>query len=248
MKTFVINLDRRQDRLEYMKNHLQFHEIPSFEKISAIDYKDFVSLDKNNEEYVDYEKINKTDLLENMETKYFCPSRDQFELLGFKHYDRENDLLTMSLTEVCVAKSHKKAWKEAMNYDYSLILEDDITFTHRMPPLLNYIQNECNLNFDIFLLGWATGDHASDIQYLENINSPYVLQKIEYAIFLQAYVLTKDMAKRLYESTIIGPVDEHVAALYQEINCYGISASSQTQIELTDNRHSSENLKNGLIM
>ena len=36
MKTFVINLDRRQDRLEYMKNHLQFHEIPSFEKISAI--------------------------------------------------------------------------------------------------------------------------------------------------------------------------------------------------------------------
>ena len=247
MKTFVINLDRRQDRLEYMKNHLQFHEIPSFERISGIDYKDFVSLDKNNQEYVDYEKINKTDLLENIQTKYFCPHRDQFELLGFKHYDRENDLLTMSLTEVCVAKSHKKAWKEAMNYDYSLILEDDITFTHRMPSLINYVQNEFNLNFDVFLLGWAVG-YGSDMQYLENTNSPYILQKIEYALCLQAYILTKDMAKRLYESTIIGPVDEYVAGLYQDINCYGIHASSQTQIELIDNRHSSENFENGLIM
>lgn len=247
MKTFVINLDRRQDRLEYMKNHLQFHEIPSFEKISAIDYKDFTSLDENNQEYVDYEKINKTNLLENVETKYFCPHRDQFELLGLKHYDKENDLLTMSLTEVCVAKSHKKAWKEAMNHDYSLILEDDITFTHRMPSLINYVQNEFNLNFDVFLLGWAVG-YANDMQYLENTNSSYVLQKIEYALCLQSYILTKDMAKRLYESTIIGPVDEYLAGLYQDINCYGIYASSQTQIELIDNRHSSENLKNGLIM
>lgn len=247
MKTFVINLDRRQDRLEYMKSHLQFHEIPSFEKISAIDYKDFTSLDENNQEYVDYEKINKTNLLENVETKYFCPHRDQFELLGLKHYDKENDLLTMSLTEVCVAKSHKKAWKEAMNHDYSLILEDDITFTHRMPSLINYVQNEFNLNFDVFLLGWAVG-YANDMQYLENTNSPYILQKIEYALCLQSYILTKDMAKRLYESTIIGPVDEYLAGLYQDINCYGIHASSQTQIELIDNRHSSENLKNGLIM
>lgn len=248
MKTFVINLDRRQDRLEYMKKHLQFHEIPSFERISGIDYKDFVSLDKNNQEYVDYEKINKTDLLENIQTKYFCPHRDQFELLGFKHYDRENDLLTMSLTEICVAKSHKKAWKEAMNYDYSLILEDDVTFTHRMPHLLNYIENECNLNFDIFLLGWAR-DYGCNVQYLENINTPYVLQKIEYSLCLHAYILTKDMAKRLYESTtIIGPVDEYVAGLYQDINCYGIHAATQTLIEFIDNRHSSENFENGLIM
>ena len=197
---------------------------------------------------MDYEKINKTDLLENIQTKYFCPHRDQFELLGFKHYDRESDLLTMSLTEVCVSKSHKKAWKEAMNYDYSLILEDDITFTHRMPPLLNYIQNECNLNFDIFLLGWAR-DYANNTQYLENTNAPYALQKIEYSLCLHAYILTKDMAKRLYESTtIVGPVDEYVAGLYKDINCYGIYAATQTEIELTDNRHSSKNLKNGLIM
>lgn len=247
MKTFLINLDRRQDRLEYMKKHLQFHEIPSFERISGIDYKDFVSLDENGKEYIDYQKINKTDLLENIKTKYFCPHRNQYELLNLEHYDKENDLLRMSLSEVCVAKSHKKVWKEAMNYDYSLILEDDITFTSRMPPLLNYIENEFNMDFDIFLLGWAVG-YGTDMFYVENIDSPYILQKIEYALCLHAYVVTKDMAKRLYESTIEGPVDEYVAGKYQDINCYGVYASSQTENDLIDNAHSSDPISSKLII
>jgi len=247
MKTFVINLDRRQDRLEYMKKHLEFHGIPSFEKISGIDYKDFISIDENNQEYIDYQKINKTDLLEKIQTEYVCLHRGQDELLQLKHYDKENDLLKMTLSEVCVAKSHKKVWKEAMNYDYSLILEDDITFTQRIPPLLNHIENEFNVNFDIFLLGWAIG-YATNMFFLENINTSYLIQKINYALCLHAYIVTKDMAKKLYESTIIGPVDEHVAALYENINCYGMYASLQTENDLIDNAHSSDPVKSRLII
>jgi len=247
MKTFIINLDRRQDRFEYMKKHLEFHGIPSFEKISAIDYKNFVSLDENNQEYIDYEKINKTDLLENIKTKYFCPHRDQYELSKLTNYDKENDLLSMSLPEVCVAKSHKKAWKEAMNYDYSLILEDDITFTCRIQPLLDYIENQTEINFDVYLLGWLAG-YAEQSLYVEDVKFEYPLQKIKYALCLHSYVLTKDMAKKLYESTIQGPVDEYMALLYEDINCYGTNASCQTETDIIDNVHSSKDSNKRLII
>jgi len=240
MKTFVINLDRRQDRLEYMKNHLNFHNIPSFERIQAIDYKNFVYLDKNNEECIDEEKVNQSNLLEKIKTKDFYLD-GIIDKLFTSQFTEEG----MTLSEVCVAKSHQKAWKEAMNYDYSLILEDDITFTSSMPPLLNYIENEFNINFDIFLLGWAF-ERGTNISYLE-IFSPYVTRRIHYALFLHAYVITKDMAKKLYESTILGPVDEYLAGLYQNINCYGIYAASQTENHLTDNIHFAE-LKNNKLL
>lgn len=238
MKTFVINLDRRQDRLEYMKKHLEFHDIPDFERISAVDYKDFVSLDENNQEYIDYEKINKTDLLEKIKT------RQDFYLDGIMDqiFSIPNEDKRMTISEACVAKSHQKAWKEAMNYDYSLILEDDITFTSKMPPLLNYIENELNINFDIFLLGWAT-QHGPKLSNADIAFSPYTLLKIDSALLLHAYIITKNMAKQLYDATFFGPVDEYLSDLYSSINCYGIYAASQTETHLTDNIHFSD-LKN----
>lgn len=225
-----------------MKKHLEFHGIPSFEKISAIDYKDFVSLDENNQGYIDYEKVKKGNLLEKIKTK-----RDYYIIETLPElfpYDYKK--IRMTLPEVCVTQSHRKAWKEAMNYDYSLILEDDVTFTSKIPPLLNYIENDFNINFDIFLLGWAIQDetNTSDV----NILSPYIIRKINRALFLHAYVITKDMAKKLYESTIIGSVDSYLSDLYQNINCYGVYASSQTEGHLPDNIHFADIEKHRLVI
>jgi GR25 family glycosyltransferase involved in LPS biosynthesis len=239
MKTFVINLDRKNNRLEHTNLTLGFHGV-QFERVSAIDYKDFVSLDDQGKEYVDQNKVQAGNLLNLIEKKYFCPFRSQYDLMKLKSYDFENDLVNMSLSETCVAQSHRKAWKLAQNYDYSLIIEDDITFEVKIKEILNSLENKNRgFDFDIFLLGWchqtAENTERTNLKLEAYISTVY---KIYSALYLQAYVITGSMAKKLIESTITGPVDEYLSTLYPDINCYGITVSHQTEYD-SENHHSS---------
>jgi GR25 family glycosyltransferase involved in LPS biosynthesis len=242
MKTFVINLDRKTDRLEHTNLTLGFHGV-QFERVSAIDYKDFVSLDDQGKEYVDQNKVEAGNLLNLIEKKYFCNSA-QYHLMMLKSYDAENDLVNMSLSEVCVAQSHRKAWKLAQNYDYSLILEDDVTFSIKLPEILSNLENkDRGFDFDIFLLGWLYNNRYTQTEKTNFTINPCFreVERIYSTLFLQAYVITGSMAKRLAESTIIGPVDEYLSTLYPEINCYGIPISDQTEHYSVENQHSAEN-------
>lgn len=239
MKTFVINLDRKHKRLHHSNLTLGFHGV-DFERVSAIDYKDFISLDSDGKLCVDQEKVEKENLLNLLEKKYFCATISQQELMKLKSYDFESDLVNMSLSEACVAQSHRKAWKLAQNYDYSLILEDDVTFETRLKEVLDNLENkDRKFEFDIFLLGWGNKNNFTNIDRSEfHINGLQNVYKINSALYLQAYVITGSMAKKLAESTIIGTVDEYLSSLYPEINCFGSNVSYQTEHD-SENEHSS---------
>jgi len=241
MKTFVINLDRKTDRLEHTNLTLEFHGV-QFERVSAIDYKDFVSLDDQGKEYVDQNKVEAGGLLNLLEKKYFCAAVPQYTLMKLKSYDFENDLVNMSLPEACVAQSHRKAWKLAQNYDYSLIIEDDVTFTTSLPAILNSLENkDRGFDFDMFLLGWGNRNNFTQIERTDFKIDGYLteIQRVYSALYLQAYVISGSMAKKLAESNIIGTVDEYLSTLYPDINCYGIPISDQTERD-SENQHSSE--------
>ena len=248
MKTFVINLDRKKDRLNHTSLTLGFHGV-EFERVSAIDYKDFVSLDSEGKEYVDQDKVKDGKLLDLLEKKYFCATTPQEQLVTLNSYDFDEDLVNMSLSEACVAQSHRKAWNLAKNYDYSLIIEDDVTFFSYLKPILEYLESENKtFNFNIFLLGW--GD-KNDFTHTEKTDFkfdflPNSIERIYSALYLQAYVITGEIAGRLAESTIIGPVDEYLSTIYPDINCYGMNISHQTEKD-GDNQHSSF-LKDSLLI
>ena len=240
MKIFFINLDRRQDRLIHTVNNLNFHGV-EYERVSAIDYKDFLSIDENGKEYVDQSKVKNANLLNLIQKEYFCTTTSQNDLMKLKSYNFEKDLVNMSISEVCVAQSHRKAWKLAQNYEYSLIIEDDITFFLRLKELFNDLENiKDKLNFDIFLLGWGDKNNflslkPTDFKICSNSQNIF---KINAALYLQAYIIKGEIAKKLSESTIIGPVDEYLSTIYPNINCYGIDVSFQTERD-GDNGHSS---------
>ena len=209
MKIFFINLDRRQDRLIHTVNNLNFHGV-EYERVSAIDYKDFLSIDENGKEYVDQSKVKNANLLNLIQKEYFCTTTSQSDLMKLKSYDFEKDLVNMSISEVCVAQSHRKAWELAQNYEYSLIIEDDITFFLRLKELFNDLENiKDKLNFDIFLLGWGDKNNFLSLEPTDfriRSNSQNIF-KINAALYLQAYVIKGEIATRLSESTVIGPVD-----------------------------------------
>lgn len=248
MKIFVINLDRRTDRLNHTSLTLGFHGV-EFERVSAIDYKDFVSLDSEGKEYVDQDKVKDGKLLDLLEKKYFCATTPQEQLVTLNSYDFDEDLVNMSLSEACVAQSHRKAWNLAKNYDYSLIIEDDVTFFSRLKPILDFLQdNNRGFDFDMFLLGWGDKNNFLSIERTDIKSEVYhsTIYRIYSALYLQAYIITGATAAKLAQSTIIGPVDEYLSTLYPSINCYGIDISHQTEGG-EDNQHSSF-IKNSLLI
>jgi GR25 family glycosyltransferase involved in LPS biosynthesis len=148
----------------------------------------------------------------------------------------------MSLSEVCAAQAHRKAWKEARNHDFSLILEDDITFYHNPNLVFEYLTSENSaFNFDIFLLDWCVSPGCIiDIESTEYKIQYLPVKKINGAFFASAYIVTRNMAEILYESTVIGPVDVFLSNLYSSYNVYGSKIADQTEGDQSHNDHSQD--------
>jgi GR25 family glycosyltransferase involved in LPS biosynthesis len=241
MKTYVINLDQDQKKLKHMEYQLNPLGM-EFERIPGISKYDYILQNENGDSYVNQEKATQDNLLENINKYYdgFWMSQEyKDELIG---YNPETNLINMSLSEVCAAQAHRKAWKEARNHDFSLILEDDITFYHNPNLIFEYLTSENRaFNFDIFLLDWCVSPGCLiDIESTEYKIQYLPVRKINGAFFASAYIVTRNMAEILYESTVIGPVDVFLSNLYSSYNVYGSKIADQTEGDQSHNDHSQD--------
>jgi len=241
MKTFVINLDTDEAKIKHMKYQLDFLKL-DYERISGIPKYDYILENENGEKSVNQAKVAETNLLQNI-NKYFdgfwIDQELKKDLIG---YNPETNLINISLSEACAAQAHRKAWKEALEHDYSLILEDDITFYYNPHTILNYLTSEEKaFDWDIFLLNWCISSRC----YLNVEDTEYKIKylpvkKINGAFFASAYIITRNMAEILYDSTITGPVDVFLSNLYPNYNVYGCDIAEQTEWDLTNNDHSQD--------
>jgi GR25 family glycosyltransferase involved in LPS biosynthesis len=241
MKTYVINLDFDQAKLKHMKYQLDSLNL-AFERIPGISKFDYILHNENGDEYVDQAKATQTNLFQNI-NKFFdgfwMSPEYKNDLIG---YNSETNLINMSLSEVCAAQAHRKAWEQAMNNDFSLILEDDITFYHDPNMILNYLtSDERSFDFDIFLLDWCSSPYCYlNIEETEYKIKYLPVKKISGAFFASAYIITRDMAETLYESTVTGPVDVFLSNLYPNYNVYGCKIAAQTEWGASNNDHSQD--------
>ena len=241
MQTYIINLDKDEPKLKHMKYQLDFLKL-DYERIPGISKYDYILQNENGDPYVDQVKVAETNLLQNI-NKYFdgfwMTQEFKNDLIG---YNPETNLINMSLSEACAAQAHRKAWKEAREHDYSLILEDDITFYHDPKIIFDYLESEEKaFDWDIFLLDWCLSPGC----YLNIEDTDYTIKylpvnKINGAFFASAYIITKNMAEILYESTIPGPVDVFLSNLYSNYNVYGCRIAEQTEGDKSNNDHSQD--------
>ena len=243
MKTYVINLDFDQAKLKHMKYQLDSLNL-AFERIPGVSKFDYILHNENGEPYVDQAKVIETNLLQNINKYYdgFWMSEEYKNNLP--GYNPETNLINMTLSEACLTQAHRKVWEQAMNNDLSLILEDDVTFYHDPNMIFNYLtSDERSFDFDIFLLDWC----VSPLCYLDIEDTEYKIKylpvkKISGAFFASAYIITRDMAETLYESTVTGPVDVFLSNLYPNYNVYGTHIARQTEGEKSINDHSQDNV------
>jgi len=241
MQTYIINLDMDAPKLKHMKYQLDPLGI-NFERIPGIPKYDYILQNENGDKSVNQEKVSEKNLLQNI-NKYFdgfwMPQEYKNDLIG---YNPEINLINMSLSEACLTQAHRKAWKEAREHDYSLILEDDVTFYHNPNMVLNYLTSEeKSFDWDIFLLDWCLSPGC----YLSIEDTDYKINylpvsKINGALFASAYIITRRMAEIFYESTVTGPVDVFLSNLYPNYNVYGSQIANQTEGDKSNNDHSQD--------
>lgn len=239
MKIYVINLDSDQAKLGSMNRQLSNLGL-DFERILGIPKYDYILKNENGEEYLNQEKISQDNLLQNINKYYdgyWMNEEYKNQLVG---YDPETNLINMSISEVCTAQAHRKAWKEAKEHDFSLILEDDITFYHNPNFIFNYLESEeKDFNWDIFLLDWCVSPYCMlNIEDTDYKIKYLPVKKINSAFWASAYIITRNIAEILYESTVIGPVDIFLTNIYPSYNVYGSKIATQTESDLSTNIHS----------
>lgn len=224
--------------MEYQLNSLHI----DYERVPGISKYEYTLIDENGHKYINQNKIIETNLLQNINKYYdgFWMSEEyKNNLIG---YNSQTNLINISLSEACAAQAHRKVWQKAMNNDFSLILEDDITFYHDPKIIFDYLESEeKTFDFDIFLLDWCLSKNC----YLNTEKTEHKIQylpveKINGAFFASAYIITRNMAQILYESTINGPVDVFLSNLYSNYNVYGADIAEQTEWDKSNNDHSQD--------
>jgi GR25 family glycosyltransferase involved in LPS biosynthesis len=239
MQTYIINLDKDEPKLKHMKYQLDFLKL-DYERIPGISKYDYILQNENGGQSVNQDKVSETNLLQNINKYYdgfWMSEEHKNNLIG---YNSETNLINISLSEACVAQAHRKAWEQAMNNDFSLILEDDITFYHDPKMIFDYLtSNERSFDWDIFLLDWCLSpDCYLDIEDTDYTIKYLPVNKINGTFFASAYIITQEMAKILYESTITGTVDIFLSTIYPNYNVYGCKIVEQTEGNLSINDHS----------
>ena len=118
----------------------------------------------------------------------------------------------MSQPEIAVARSHIGVWRQvaANNYEYTLILEDDVWFRPGFVPHLDQVWDEIeskgdrHSNFDILYLSYAEAKHGAPKTFL----SSNVFRPVRGLWQLSGYVVSREGAEKLLRLLPCrGPVD-----------------------------------------
>jgi GR25 family glycosyltransferase involved in LPS biosynthesis len=207
-KILYINLDRRNDRKEYMEKELKkINWSGSVERISAVDGKTLLRDDL-------YNLLDENAISEFMDT-----SDRQFDPGSY-----------MSKGAAGCALSHRKCWENILKGDDEkvLILEDDIQFDEKFnEKLKNYIPKIPD--YDILYIGFHEAREST--QYND------ILKKPGYVVFgLFGYIVNKRISKKLLDMfPIRGQIDSEINKIYNDINVYHIN--EDLRIIYSDHSH-----------
>ena len=171
-KTFVVNLDRRNDRWEsFMKNADSSIKFLNYERFSAVDGKGI---------------------------KNSCQLQQIFE----------NNDYSMRRGMIGCLLSHVKLYTDLINsdYEYFVILEDDIEFTPNFEDKYNNVLSQLSdKSWDFLFLGHHIKDKNKQIDELNKDKTPIITKRNAYWSFLNSlggtggYIIKKQGAIKLLD-------------------------------------------------
>jgi glycosyl transferase family 25 len=181
MKAFVISLEYRKDRYEYIIQNYIHNTIYDLEIIKAYDGK---NINNNSKEY----NILKDNFLNNIENN---KSKNNY----YKYLYINN----FTLGEIGCFVSHISIWKKIINenLDQALIFEDDCIFNINFNNRLSYIlKNEMPIDCNILWLGGKMCDnHTNNKNTIISNNICIKNEEHPYGTF--SYIITNKCAKLL---------------------------------------------------
>ena len=169
-KIFYINLDRRQDRDENMKNIINKLNLQNKTvRIPAVDGK----------------KLDLDNIPTNIITKE-----------GINDAKNKNLRVGVPLTSGAIgcALSHRNVWKKIVdeNIDSALILEDDVRIDPDFHKKMDYYKKYCPNSYDVIFLGYS----PATIKYITaSINDIFVRSNKVYGLF--GYIVSRKGAEKL---------------------------------------------------
>lgn len=198
-KIYYINLDKRKDRDDNVKQQLAKNNLSQYAKrISA----------------VDGSLINMNNIHSDIITE-----KGRHDIMT----NHKNKLPGISLTKGAFgcALSHRYIWNDIINNNISnaLILEDDITFVDNFTQKLEFILSDTKTyNYDVLFLGY----HPATLKYINknpsSSNKTLLTSKKIYGLF--GYVVTNNGAKKLLEAFPISyQIDTEINKIL-DINIY----------------------------
>lgn len=218
---YVINLNRQFDRWTNMEQELRH----------VLDYSGS-ELWSLTERYAAVDAINFTQ--EPLEDEDIDPSYtlgDQLfvepQPLTLPTKMELNSPIRMSRPEIAVAHSHIDVWRQvkASNYEYVLILEDDVWFRSGFAKKIDQAWSEIKgqvdkkSNFDIFYLSYEEVKYGAPKSFISNS----VFRPIRGLWFLSGYVVSHKGAEKLLKLLPCkGPIDLWINHQFELLDVYAI--------------------------
>lgn len=187
-KTYVINLDRRVDRLEKFMKTYEESDMKSTElyKISAVDGSE---IDISN---IPLSEIAKSEL-------------KQIETTGFrsKHYQLTRGAIGCYL-------SHVKIWRDIIekNYRHGLIFEDDVNLPKNINEKITKSMKDVPEDWDIILFGFHCKDCINKKNY----------RKVNRFILLHCYAISNNCIKKILKTKSLFPITQQIDSYLSELS------------------------------
>jgi GR25 family glycosyltransferase involved in LPS biosynthesis len=225
---YVINLDRQKNRLSNMEQELR-HVLDCFggelwnltERYAAVDAIHFLK---------DPIKDDHVDPIYTLGDQLFVEPQP----LTLPTKVELNSQIVMSRPEIAVARSHIEVWKQviASEYEYVLILEDDVWFRPRFTQNLDQAWSEIKIqfkkesNFDLLYLSYQEVKHGAPKTFISN----NVFRPERGLWHLSGYVVSRGGAEKLIKLLPCrGPVDLWINHQFKSLDVLAIRQSIISQ-------------------
>lgn len=220
-RIYVINLDRQPERWAEMEKELKHildwsgNELWKItDRYAAIDAKNFVQ---------EITKDSDIDPIYSLGEQLFVEPQP----LVFPAQTGLNSPIIMSRPEIAVAKSHINIWQQIAkgNYEYVLILEDDVWFNLGFARHVDQVWSEIeakgneNPTFDILYLSYEEVKHGAPKTFV----STNVFRPDRGLWHLSGYVLSREGAEKLLRLLPCrGPIDLWINHQFKDLNVRAI--------------------------